>query len=209
MQAVITAKQAKQITGGRKTLTIIPYEAATTALRECLEFDDVKYWDNLADAYAAWGKINRSDEVIRLGKALKLKAAQRMGEIAIQIRPGRGRGRYKPGANSVLREQGMKAHEAQICTGLARMSKGIVDKAASSAKPPSPAALYVGTTKSDWTQFTRSAGWAHMRVEMQRTKPSDAALMAKGSQDISRVRDQAIAMNEWLDDFIARLPGSN
>jgi hypothetical protein len=50
MQQVITAKQARQITGGRTPLVPVVYEDALKALGECLSLDDAKVWDNKADA---------------------------------------------------------------------------------------------------------------------------------------------------------------
>ena len=87
MNSVISEEQARQITGGRKPLVPVEYERACTALAECQTIDEAKYWDNKADALAAWAKIYNNDQAGLEAKRLKLHAYRRMGEIAREIIP--------------------------------------------------------------------------------------------------------------------------
>lgn len=84
MSTVITEQQARQITGGRKPLVPVEYEAACNALAQCVDLDEAKYWSDKADALAAWAKIYRDDRISAQAKRLKLKAYRRMGELAAE-----------------------------------------------------------------------------------------------------------------------------
>src|SRR5208282_4621524 len=84
---VLTKEEAKRITKGRTPLVPVEYETAITALTECAHLDEAKYWDNKADALAAWAKIYHSDECARKAKMLKMHAYRRMGQLAGELRP--------------------------------------------------------------------------------------------------------------------------
>lgn len=208
MQQVITSKRAKEITGGRKPLEIVPYELAVKALRECLEFDDVKYWDNLADAYTAWGKIHHSEEVIRLARALKLKAAQRLGELAIKLRPRKSLGQGKgttPGAVSLLVEQGMTKSQATLATRFARNPK-VVDMAAKSSNPPTPGTLNTLMGQNQWTLFRYRSGWGSFINHCHKSDARNTAKLVREAMDVDKVKQDAMFIYEWLDEFIQHLP---
>lgn len=49
MQSVISAAEAKKITGGRTPLVPVEYETAITALQACVTLDETKYWSDKAD----------------------------------------------------------------------------------------------------------------------------------------------------------------
>lgn len=141
MQQVITLKQARQITGGRKPLVPVVYEAAIKALGECLSLDDAKVWDDKADALAAWAKIYQDDKAARQAKALKLHAYQRMGVLAAQLRPTVRKGFAKGnavGPRSLLLELGMTKANAQAAVRLGRTAKEIVERLSSRPRIPGP-----------------------------------------------------------------------
>lgn len=213
---VITSDQAKQITGGRKPLTIASYEAAVKSLRECIAFDDTKYWSDLSDAAIAWAKINDDDEVMRLAKALKLEAARRVGAIAIRMRPKvqplRDRGGFlgtSEGPQKLLQNQlGMNKMAANACVGLARMAKPDFNHAVRAASPPSPGQLYVRGTSGEWTKFKLYSHWGNFKLATSNKNASEAASLLKkeSSKLISSARAEAEEMSEWLEVFVRCLP---
>lgn len=87
MQQVISAEQARKITGGRTPHVPVEYETAINALVACRSIDEAKYWSDKSDALAAWAKIYHSDKAAREAKALKLWAFRRMGQLAAELRP--------------------------------------------------------------------------------------------------------------------------
>src|ERR1700690_2101621 len=93
MKQVISAEEARKITGGRLPHMPVEYETALQALQECITLEDTKYWSDKADALAVWAKIFHSDDAARKAKQLKLKAFRRMGELARELRPGKRGGR--------------------------------------------------------------------------------------------------------------------
>ena len=146
---VLTEKQARHITGGRKPLVPVEYEAACKALQACIDIDEAKYWADKADALAAWAKVYRDDKVGRQAKQLKLLAYRRIGELARELRPqgsaGSGkiidgkklRGRLK-GPKSLLREHGMPSGLANAATRLSRLPKSKFDEIVNQPVPPAP-----------------------------------------------------------------------
>ena len=141
LQTVITAKQAKQITGGRTPLLPGEYEQALACLENCVHLDEAKYWDNKSDVLAAWAKIYHSDDVMRKAKVLKLHAYRRMSQIAEEIRPFKGGsegGGRAPGPQSFLRDSGFKKHVAEEIRAVGRVEKDAFDRYAASPRPPSP-----------------------------------------------------------------------
>lgn len=138
---VITAEQARTITGGREPLLPAEYESALKALAACIDIDEAKYWNTKADILAAWAKIYHSDEVLRKAKVLKLHAYRRMSQLAEEIRPFKGgssTGGRNPGPNSFLHEQGFSKSEAQVVRAVGRAPQPIFDKAISAPNPPNP-----------------------------------------------------------------------
>lgn len=212
---VITVDQAKAITGGRKPFEIVPYERAVLDLQECLTIDEAREWTNISDAYAAWGKIKKDERVIRLARQIKLKAIERMGQLAVELRPpsfvnrdkktGRVRGGL-PAAQSLLTDMGMKRHDAETALFLARNST-IVDEAIKQPRPPSPHWLHRNNRySSEWHEFTDKIHWTMFVKNLPTLTAPQAAHAAKtGSKNIQHIKAQAIFMYEWLDEFIAHL----
>lgn len=214
MQQLISEKQARTITGGRKPLLPVEYERACQALAECLTLDEAKYWANKADALAAWARIYHDDKCQRDAKALKLLAYRRMGEIASELRPGkrvafgRGYGNFSgsaPGQNALLREQGLTKEQSRHVQGIAKIDKPIFDQAVSSKKPPAPTTLIRNALgeNPEWQQFSHA-----LSAVLMQCRRIDAALLAKSLSDnlheLSRSR--ALEVITWLDEFERHLP---
>jgi hypothetical protein len=210
MQKALTKSQGTSVLGGRNPFEIVPYAEAVRALNACLTFDDTKYWDNYADAAQAWGKIHHSDEVIRLAKAVKLRAAKRMGELALAMRPkllnkpvGAGSGRT-PGAKSLLTEH-MSPSAADAALLLAR-KPAMAERVLASKNPPSLTGVRLQACANGWTSFSRM-GFCQFASITRKTEPKKIAKLAgQYAQDVDAVRRQAEDMSDWLDTFLAALP---
>ena len=117
----------------------IQYEDAVRSLTECQSIDDAKYWDDGADALAAWAKIHKDQRVMVEAKRLKLHAYRRMGELAgmLQptIRPGRkGRRNTPSGPVALLMGVGMSRQQANQARAITRMPKEIFEKTVEQTK---------------------------------------------------------------------------
>ena len=206
MNTVLTAAQAKQLAVRKTTFKIVPYETAVKALRECLEYDEIKHWDNYADIAAAWAKIHRDDAVVRLGKAIKLHAYRRMGEWARKARPPQ-KCYTSPGGGALLRELGMSRTDSNAAMRLSLAPEKEVAEAAAREKPPSPLTLARRLRGNRWSDAALAVGWSNFRSGTQRVKPEVAARAAvEAHGGVAHVREQALGMKEWLEKFIASLP---
>lgn len=211
MQSVITAAEARKITGGRTPLVPIEYERAIKDLVACTTLDEAKYWDTKSDALAAWAKIYRNDEVGIEARRLKLHAYRRMGEIAHELRPG-SRGAVKghvgalKGAPSLLIEKGLKLEQANAASYLGKLPerefKAIVDL----PRPPTPASTrpsHNNGQTSAWITLAGSAGGNTFTGFLAYCRRHDPKNLASGlSQDeVKRVKPMAIEIADWIDEF--------
>lgn len=204
---VITAEQAKAITGGRTPLLPAEYEAAVKALDACLNIDEAKYWDNFADIAAAWAKINRNNEVARKAAQFKLKVYRRLAELAKATRPQKGV-RSSPGAVSLLKESGFKKHQADSAMRLAALPKPKFEALLDRAKPPSPnAILETSKGKSDaWNTLVRSShSLADTLSFARRHDPARLARLLSADEG-PRVRAMVRELGDWLDELEQHLP---
>jgi len=203
MRTVITEAEARKITHGRTPLVPVEYEAACRALSQCCTLDEAKYWDNKADALAAWAKIYRNDDAGRKAAQLKLHAYRRMGLLAQELRPARGK---KPGPLSLLKESGLthdKATDARHLAGLpTEKFEALVN--APVVRSPSRAAWLSGPNESrlKWT----TGGVLSACNFFKRNEAAEFAAQIP-SADAAKYRREAVLMIEWLDEFERHLPG--
>lgn len=221
-QSVITEKQARQITGGRKPLVPIKYEEACRALVECRSIDDAKYFSDKADALSAWAKIYKNDEAGIESRRLKLHAYRRMGQIAYELRPNVRKGSPPgitfgsgslPGAPALLREAGLKLMPANQASKLARMSEENFNAIVNLPRPPSPSAargMYVeNSTVSDaWRLLVISQSANIQSFSYFINKHPDPKILAMGlrKDEALKVRRYVHQIIDWLDEFERHLP---
>jgi hypothetical protein len=206
--------QARQITGGRKPLVPVEYEEGCKMLDACISLDDVKYWDNAADALAAWAKIYHDDEASTKAKRLKLKAYRRLGELAEQLRPTKvikkPNGDFageSPGSVSLLREHGFTHAKAGAARKLAKMPEKRFAEIVNSPKPVSPTtACFKKASGSDaWVRFAHDGQAVSFRSFCRRTNPQVLA-RAMDQSEASKAREFVREVQEWLDTFEQFLP---
>lgn len=208
MQKVITVQQARRITGGRAPLVPVEYEAAVTALEACVALDEAKYWNNAADALAAWAKIHHSDEIVRKAKMLKLHAYRRMGQLAEELRPaGRklsGEGATKgslPGPRSLLEEHGLTTAMAGAARVLARLPQRQFD--AVLRNPVSPVTVKQQLQDNTlWRQVARQAQ-SFRSVTRRYTPPEVMATMT--DDEVESAQRLFTEIVEWIDDVQQRI----
>jgi hypothetical protein len=213
MQHVISAKQAREITGGRLPHMPVHYENAVRELSLCISLDDAKEWSDKADALAAWAKIYHSDEADRKAKQLKLHAFRRMGEIAGELRPMIRKGiiRGTGGPVSLLRDNGLSRHKAVTARTLSLMSKGSFEGLLNSDTVPSPNCVkltnhYKNHSKS-WVKIMSgtATSLATFRVTC---RGNNAKEIAHGfnNDEVKGVKDAIVEVMEWLDKLDQFLP---
>ena len=211
MQSVITEQQARKITGGRTPLVPVEYEAAVAALQACVTLDEAKYWNDKADALAAWSKIYRNDEVGRKAKLLKLHAYRRMGQLAGELRPqtyGKSESRsgvsLQPGPKSLLLEMGLKNNQAIEARLLAKMPETEFQKVVRTHAVPSPRAVY-RSLSPDPSWVSMQEAFRNARTFASKNDPQKAvAGLSPGS--VPKAREMAVELSEWLDAFEQALP---
>lgn len=222
MQSVITEKQARQITGGRKPHVPVEYEEACRQLEACRTLDEAKYWDNKADALAAWAKIYHDNKADREARALKLWAYRRMGELAQDLQPRHMLGPCKgsaPGPVALLESHGLSRSKATAARRLAILTTDEVAAIAATPRPPSPTHVL---PKYRSPLFASQGGgkqafgshplwrdtWEHISSTMSRIVKTDAAELAASVRPdaVNRVRERLMPLIEWLDKFEQHLP---
>lgn len=205
MNKLISADQAKQITGGRTPLVPVEYETAINALVACQTLDEAKYWSDKADALALWAKLYREDKALIEAKRLKLHAFRRCGEIAAELRPDGyrqgGKGRHK-GALSLLVEKGWKQGAARCATQLARMPPKKFEPLIRMPDPPSPAKVVRAMVSgSDGWKLLRNSNALHAFASFCRNH-EPGALASTLTDDEGRVfRNLAATIIVWLREF--------
>jgi hypothetical protein len=207
---IITEKQARQITGGRKPLVPVQYEAACKALAECIDLDDTKYWSDKADALAAWAKIYHDDKVAVEAKRLKLKAYRRMGEIAAELRPrGSVVAPGSPGPLSVLIEHGLDRKHAQAARRMATLPTQRFQAIVDLPCPPSPKHVFRDVLRKgtkEWLAFSAQGGSVTgFRGFCRRYEPGEFA-RGMAPDEAAKARLVVVEIQEWLDEFEQYLP---
>lgn len=205
MKPVITAEEARKITGGREPFGILEYEQAVVLLRQCITIEDAKRFATLADARAAWAKIKHDNTVLRLAKALKLHAARHMGTLAeVESPTGRTRGSTGrsglkgnlPGARSVLLQTGMSDDEARSSTKLARMSEAQFNAVINAPRIPSLSRISRATNQFQ----VLSASLTGLAVTIRNYSPLVVA--RECGLDL---KPRVLEISEWCDELLQRL----
>lgn len=213
MTQVITEQQARQITGGRTPLVPIEYEAACKALEACETLDEAKYWSDKSDALAAWAKIYHDDVVTLKAKRLKLKAYRRMGELAFELRPAKGKkghlGGGAPGPRSLLMEMGLNKAESDAARTLAKMRSARFFEETDRPHPRSPiyaAQRGAAGASEAWAEIAKS-GVGLMSFQSWCGRHDARALCSVLSNDeAQKCRSAVLKIQEWLDAFEQYLP---
>jgi hypothetical protein len=205
MNAVITAEQAKKITGGRTPLVPVEYEQAVTALQACITLDEAKYWSEKSEALAAWAKIYRDGATLRKAKCLKLHAYRRMGELAAELRPSAGMVRTSRGATTLLVEHGFSKNQAQVMRTLARMERVKFEQELVADNPRSPSKFAHQTQYLNpvWQEIYHRL--QAIRCVVRKHSATEAGASLSG-QAVTTARQLAVELLEWLDAFEQALP---
>lgn len=206
MQAVISAEQARKITGGRTPLVPVEYETACRALAECETIDSAKYWDNAADALAAWARIYHKDEAGIAAKRLKLRAHDHMGRLAGEIRRAKtdGKAGRAHGAVKLLMEHGFSKNAAQTMRSLARMPRDQFEAEVRSPSPRAPSKFVhqSGYTNPTWQAIYHRLQGARSECGKHSAKEIAGTLTGKEAENARRLCSELAG---WLDEFESAL----
>lgn len=207
--AVLTKEQARRVTKGREPHVPFEYTEAVKALVACTTFDEAKYWDDKADALAAWAKIYHSNEAALKAKQLKLHAYRRMGQLANELRPmdwkrgNTGAGRL-PGPVALLQDNGLKKTEANAARRIALLSDRKFQKILEKPKAPATIAWNLWNTSPVWQEFTHGA-MTFRRFTRQHQPKEIVALLGEKDHYAATARELCKDLTEWLDELEERL----
>lgn len=199
-QPVLTAEQAKKITGGREPLLPEEFQQACKQLAACREIDEAKVWSDKASALAAWAKIYHSTRIAKEARLLKLHSYRRMAELAKAIKKEKGTAPAR-----ILQGQGFKKWEADEVMAVGRASKQMFEEAINRAVPPSPSYFKRAAENfvSGMANSMRAFYYFSIRVDA-----SELATQVPG-KDLPQTRRMVTALSEWLDEFEQHLRGEN
>lgn len=173
----------------------IPFTDALRLLVQCRRLDETKYWDNWAEALAAYAKMYSDDEVGREARLLRLHAYRRMGQLAEQLQPSKGNGRKGPQAR--LREEGVKHHLARQALAISQMTTADFAEITARELIPTPDAL-VNIELSKAPEWARIKSAIHsLRSRFKQTTPR-AIAASLPARDKSTLRQQVHEAAEWL-----------
>lgn len=207
MNTVISAEQARKITGGRTPLVPIEYEHALKALQACITIDETKYWSDKADALAAWAKIYHNDRATIEARRLKLHAYRRMGELAHELRPksfqpdGKG---MNPGPVALLVESGLQRSQASQASRISKIPAQRFKAEVNRLHPPTPFNLAKSISwrgSKVWLSVSQDAcGPGQFRGFCRRHNPTDLARQLTISEN-RKAAEIAKEIFEWADEF--------
>lgn len=188
----------------------VEYAEAIRNLVACLTIDEAKRWSDKADALAAWAKIYESNQAGIEARRLKLHAYRRMGQLARELRPGGGNPKTGlatiKGPVSLLEENGLKTHQANCSTALARMPAQKFAALVNSPRPPatSGALPLVRNGSEQWKIVSGTAGGRSSLMGFAAfCRQNSPKGLAKGLTDMERQKAKALVepAMRWLSEF--------
>lgn len=142
MQPAVVTSLPAHISSARANLPK-SYEAAKTALANCVAIDECKDWADKAAALASYAKQANDDELMKMATRIRDRAIRRAGELLQQV-DGRGGDRTKSeGAHTsaftqadAAREAGLSKHQQVQAVRIANIPREDFDRQVDGPKPP-------------------------------------------------------------------------
>jgi len=193
----------------------VVYTRAVKALEICCNLDEAKAFTDGAEALAVWAKIYKKNEAGRQAKQLKLHAHRRMGQLAIELAPNRGRkghdGGRAPGPIAMLRSHGLTRHQADAAHHLAKIGSEDFDTIVEQDVPPAPTTVARRLRKIDklspWKALVgRPRTPFGCSTYIANNSPAEVARMLT-DDDAHLAAQKADALIKWLQDFRRALAG--
>ncbi len=200
----LTPAEVKAIAPHAKPTVPVVYEEAVKQLALCRTLDEAKYFDNKADALAAWAKIYKDDSAGRQAKALKLHAYARMGALARELRPHKALigGGSAPGPKSLLKDNGFSPNAAGAAIFLSRHPE-VLNKEVNASRPRSPTTVLIGDVRKGTHAWKKWAANNGGRNKVSWLKSFDPKLAAQMTKDEAKLAvKEIIKLQEWCDDFL-------
>ena len=196
------------------TDTTVPiiYTKAVQALAECRDIDEANTFNNAAEALAAWAKIYKDDVAGREARQLKLHAYRRMGKLARQLYPNRGKkgGGRRPGPVAKLQEHGLSRHGANAANHLAKMGETDFETVVGQDRPPAPTSVERRIRQpgqlTKWKALQQKERTPFAAVTFTRTNDPTALAGSLDRDDVHAARQSTEALIRWLTAFNRALP---
>lgn len=203
------------------------YEAAKTALANCVSIDECKDWADKAQALASYAKQANDEELTRQTVRIRDRAIRRMGELLKQIEPSKG-GRPPEtrvadhpsySRQSVATSAGISPHQAKQAVRVANVPAAEFERQVESPKPPTVTALAEQGKKTaprpvidlkgrDPDEFNLAmhyvGGWEYAARDLAKLN-HDGALAILTAPERDRLRKAINAIDALTDRTITRI----
>jgi hypothetical protein len=203
------------------------YEAAKTALANCVSIDECKDWADKAAALASYAKQASDEEMMRQATRIRDRAIRRCGELLKQIEPQQGaRNDLTSGGrppevtrNTAARDVGMSPHQAKQAIRVANVPAADFERQVESPTPPTVTKLAEQGKKAaprpiidlkgrDPEEFNRAmhyvSGWEYAARDLARLD-HDGALAILTTPERERLRAAIAAIDAITDRTITRI----
>jgi hypothetical protein len=190
----------------KTTAMPVVYEEACRALVACVTIDEAAYWDNKADALAAWAKIYKSDEAAVAAKRLKLHAYRRIGALAREINSSvPSPNDRRSGTPKILRENGFSKGQIDQIRVVGSLSDSAFQEIINRTSVPAPTQIPRLSMTEAWRTWQHSSGIGQVRAFVRRTSAKELARKMTTSE-ANAARLTIVEIQEWLDEFDQHLP---
>lgn len=200
------------------------YEAAKSALVECVRIDECKSWADKAAALASYARQARDGGLRVMAERIHARAIRRCGELLKQVPSGQGSknqyGELRDGTatrQKAAKEAGLSERQRVTAMRVANVPEARFDALVESTSPPTitqlaglgqevRAAQGQRSTHPDPVRAARARKmlWS-IRDFCQDNAPAELA-GACAAHDVELMRELVAGLRQWLDQFVANLP---
>lgn len=191
------------------------YEAAKTALANCVNIDECQQWADKAEALASYAKMADDDTLRKLADRIQARAVRRAGELLKQL-DARGDHMKNDGADisrsDAARDAGISERQRVTAVRVANVPGDQFDTAVESADPPTVTQLAEMGRKrrtpeppEGFKEATHLIGavkrFATFCAEHEPEHVAGGVL----PPEVSEIREHVGRIDNWLDRFVVNL----
>jgi len=204
------------------------YEAAKTALANCVSIDECVDWADKAAALASYAK--QADDKTLLSHATRIRdrAVRRAGELLKQIEPAHGANQNNGAAadtkvltrKDAAKQAGMSKRQAVTAIRVASVPTEAFERQVESANPPTVTKLAEQGKKpaptptkpapvrpEGFKEATNLIGTVERFAQFCAAQAPEIIAAAVMPHEVKEVREHVATIDAWLDRFVVNLKG--